>query len=662
LAGWAPPPRSPPPPREPRTAKLWIIVPVYEDLEATRACLAATLAQLDQTGARLVVIDDASPNAALRGWLDINAATGRLELIRNPDNLGFAASINRALSLCLGGDVVLLNADALPPPGVFGRLAALARSAAMIGTLTPLSNNGETCSFPTPNASSPLPPEDEIARLDALARRANGDRLIDLPNGIGFCLYISRACLDAVGTLPEIYGRGYYEDVEFCLRAREKGFRTVCASGVYVGHAGSLSFGAEKRRLVTKNLQLLKSRFPAHEAECAAFLRSDPLKTVRGAIERLDPPRQSFHLLVAAAGVCALEAQAQARRWNAGGEAPAPLLCLYDPTLKRVSLRGPEGETPQSLDFSLRAPGGLDELRDWLGQLDLSGVTVFFSATLPAPLVELFASIDPDLELTIADLDFIAFGGRSDGACAQPEGIGPCAVCAGAMSPAEGASASLRVWRACVRQSAVVRPLDRMVAHVAQRLFGDEQLVAPPAGAARTPQPQGQGPGGQVLGIVSPMPEAGVDALIVTLARVLRRRGDPARIVVYGRCLDDLSAMASGNVFVTGPVEQDDIVELIGPYGITELMSCSRTRFIGRLDSLASACGLARASFDWSSGALAFDPADLALDPRLCDLKIAERVADWLGQRRLQAKPSSVGMSSSGGTPAAVTAQKVKAR
>jgi hypothetical protein len=108
--------------------------------------------------------------------------------------------------------------------------------------------------------------------------------------------------------------------------------------------------------------------------------------------------------------------------------------------------------------------------------------------------------------------------------------------------------------------------------------------------------------------------------------------------VVFGRCLDDLAAMAPGNVFVTGAIEQDDIVGLIGPYGITELMSCSRTRFIGRLDALASACGLARAGFDWSSGALAFDPADLALDPRLCDLKIAERVADWLGQQRLPAQ------------------------
>jgi hypothetical protein len=185
-----------------------------------------------------------------------------------------------------------------------------------------------------------------------------------------------------------------------------------------------------------------------------------------------------------------------------------------------------------------------------------------------------------------------------------------------------------------------------MIAHVAQKLFPEARLVPPPVLDAKAPRRQG----GQVLGMLSPMPDAGADALIVDLARALRRRGDPALLVVFGRCLDDLAVMAPGNVFVTGAMEQEDIATRIGLYEITEIMSCSRTRFGARLDALASTHGLARASFDWSSGALAFDRADLALDPRLCDRKTAELVADWLGQRRRTAQP------------AAGTAKKVKAR
>ena len=137
----------------------------------------------------------------------------------------------------------------------------------------------------------------EVAVTDALARRANGLDAIDMPNGIGFCLYITRACLDAVGPLPELYERGYYEDVEFCLRAQEKNLRNVCATGIYVGHAGARSFAGEKRRLVMRNLRKLKRRFPDHVIEAAAFVEADPLQSARGAIEALAPPRLKASLL-----------------------------------------------------------------------------------------------------------------------------------------------------------------------------------------------------------------------------------------------------------------------------------------------------------------------------------------------------------------------------
>jgi len=636
IASWFPPPQPPPLPRAPQSAKLWIVVPVYEDFEATRACLNATLAQLGD--ARLVVIDDASPNAALRGWLDIVAASGRLELIRNETNLGFAASVNRALKICRGGDVILLNADALPPPGVFARLAELARSAPDIGALTPLSNNGETCSFPAANAASPLPDAAEIARLDALARQANGDLLVDLPNGIGFCLYITRACLDAAGPLPEIYGRGYYEDVEFCLKAREKGFRTVCAAGVYVGHAGSLSFGAEKRGLVMRNLTLLKARFPRHEAECAAFLRADPLRQARAAMERLDAPRQKLRLIVAALGASALEAraEAQSRPDDAGA---APLLCLYDPVERRAILRGPENLAPQSLDFDLSAPQGFDALGQWLVRLRLAGIALFYSTALPKTLIDMLPPLGA-VELAIAGIAL--FAPSRPETCPQPEGRKPCRACAGGFAATEDMAARLRAWRAAAESCATIRPLDRMSAHVARRLFPQARL-APPPDHAPTLSPA---PGGRTLGVLSPQPCADSDALILTLARTLRRRENPADIVVLGACLDDFAAMAPGNVTVAGPMEGEDLKPLIAAHGVTELMAASRALYGGRLDALACRCGLPRAGFDWSSGALPFGPGELALDPRLCDRKTAEIVADWLAARRasgLSANPRNPG-------------------
>ena len=235
------------------------------------------------------MIDDASPNADLRDWLDLQAAARQNRAASQQRNLGFAASVNRALALCPAGDVLLLNADALPPPGSLERLAEVAHPAPDIGTVTPLSNNGEFTSLPKPYVANPLgDAKAEIARLDASGAPGQRRRIsLICPMESASACYITRACLDAVGPLPELYARGYYEDVEFCLRAREKGFRNVCASGVYVGHAGARSFGAEKRRLVMRNLAMLEAAVSRLRLECGAFVARRPAAAPRAARSRL---------------------------------------------------------------------------------------------------------------------------------------------------------------------------------------------------------------------------------------------------------------------------------------------------------------------------------------------------------------------------------------
>src|SRR6185312_14254122 len=109
---------------------------------------------------------------------------------------------------------------------------------------------------------------------------------IDVPSGIGFCLYITRPCLAALGGLSENFERGYLEDVDLCLRARGKGFRNVCAPSVYVGHHGSKSFQHEKRSLVLRNLDILDQRFPDYRRECRAFEIADPLRPARTQLDR----------------------------------------------------------------------------------------------------------------------------------------------------------------------------------------------------------------------------------------------------------------------------------------------------------------------------------------------------------------------------------------
>jgi GT2 family glycosyltransferase len=584
-----------------REVGLSVVVPVYEDFVATRACFEALYQQGPDFVARIIAVDDASPNTGLRLWLDQQADEGRIILLRNSFNLGFAASVNRALEFCASGDVLLLNADALPPPTSLARLAEVARSEPDIGTVTPLSNNGEYANFPASSEAGPLGTPEEVARIDRLARQANGAACVDMPNGIGFCLYITRACLDAIGPLPELYARGYYEDVEFCLRARERGFRNVCAVGVYVGHAGSRSFGAEKRRLVKRNLKILERRFPDYRLESGAFLKSDPLRASRGAIEALAPKRDETILLVCAAGASRLYARERAKEL-AAGNGPAPLICACGSG--RAELRGAEGAWPQSLGFRLDDAEERRALSAYLKATKVVAVELFDPLSLPLPLLLSLFRLGAPVEIVGGDVAWAAGPGGDN----------------------EFRSRRIKLKRRILAHARAIRPLDHLAEAFARDMFG-ESLVAPldepEARPAAGPKPQG------ALALITPLPDPLADRVIVALGRALLGKDATARIVVLGVCVNDFVAMGPGNVFVAGAVETGEYERLLRQYEVSALMSPFRTGFFGFVDRLSRAFALKQAYFDYSFGKIPPADGDLALDPSLCDAKAAALAADW---------------------------------
>ena len=135
-----------------------------------------------------------------------------------------------------------------------------------------------------------------------------------------------------------------------------------------------------------------------------------------------------------------------------------------------------------------------------------------------------------------------------------------------------------------------------------------------------------------MLGVLAPYPTGESDRLIEAVARRLRREG-AGTLVVLGKCCNDLAAMAAGNVFVTGPIGDDETSPaLLSLYGVSRLLSPYRCHGFGRLDALARRAGLPMAYFDWSFGGMAEAAEDLALDPRICHESAAAALARWLLQ------------------------------
>ena len=260
-----------------------IVVPVYNAPDDVRRCVASVLAHTPP-GYRLVLIDDASPDPRVAVVLGEIAKAGHahVTLLANERNLGFTGTANRGFGLSRR-DVVLLNSDTVVTDGWLEAMLRCAASDPSIGTITPWSNNAEILSYPRfcvnnvwPAGADPQPVADAFARSAVPSYP-------DLPTGVGFCFFVRRALIDAVGGFDPAFGAGYGEENDLCMRAAAAGWRNVLCDDAFVLHTGGRSFEGQKDALVPKNTATLLARHPGYLSLVHDYVSKDPLAPLRDA-------------------------------------------------------------------------------------------------------------------------------------------------------------------------------------------------------------------------------------------------------------------------------------------------------------------------------------------------------------------------------------------
>jgi len=278
-----------------------VIVPVYKGRTETLRCLYSVLNAESKTPFELVVINDASPDDELSLDLERLAEQHLFTLLVNSENKGFVCTVNRGMQLHEQRHVVLLNADTEVYDGWLDRLNQAAHSNVLAGTVTPLSNNATICSYPKFLHDNPYPLELTYAELDAITARVNAGVKVDAPTGVGFCLYIKRACLEAVGWFDEkAFGKGYGEENDFCQKALQKGWRNMIAADIFVRHLGAASFQGEKAKRVQEALKVIDKRYPKYRKDIDDFILKDPLKAARCRLdsERMQRMKRDKNILI----------------------------------------------------------------------------------------------------------------------------------------------------------------------------------------------------------------------------------------------------------------------------------------------------------------------------------------------------------------------------
>lgn len=206
-----------------------IIIPLWNGAAVIGRCLDALYATCSDRLAEVICVDNASADdSAARA-----AAYPAVRLLRQPVNLGFAGGINAGAAAARGDVFALLNQDCLPQPGW---LAALDDALAA----DPRAGIAGSTIYHAAGA---------LDHAGAMMTRpaAYGVHLTDRGNGAprpadyvtGAAVAIRRSTWAAIGPLDDGFYPAYYEEADYCYRARRRGIETLYAPAAQVVHLRS---------------------------------------------------------------------------------------------------------------------------------------------------------------------------------------------------------------------------------------------------------------------------------------------------------------------------------------------------------------------------------------------------------------------------------------
>lgn len=550
-----------------------IVVPVYAGRDETLRCLESVLATTQRNEAELVVINDASPDSELCEALARLADDRCITLLTNRSNLGFPGAANRGINLHPEHDVVLLNADTEPFGDWLERLRFAAYCEDDIGTVTPLGEAASIASYPGKVARARTKTEAE--KIDCIAREVNARKIVELPVGVGYCLYMKRACLSEVGGFDEsTFAKGYGEENDFCLRARDLGWRHVAATNLFVRHQGARSFGRMESMLRERNCRVLNALHPGYDAMIADFVAADPLLDARRAIdvhclleEAIDPV-----LLLTSDLPGGVKRHVDARSSKLRAEGHTVLVLQPSGTAGRPGqvILHVQDLGMENLSFNL--PEELPLLSALLFKLRLSNIELHHFAGVPPAALDLVTNLDISYDVYVHDYAWICprvtlVGG--DGLyCAEPP-IEDCEKCIRAHGTALEPSLTveaLRVRSARILNgaNAVIVPCDDVRARLLRYFAGVSIKVMPwEMPVAPMSRPKATVAGRIRVAVIGAISIPKGYQILLDCARDAAERDLNLEFVVIGFTCDDEPLLATGRVFITGPYGESEVSVLL---------------------------------------------------------------------------------------------------
>jgi GT2 family glycosyltransferase len=162
--------------------------------------------------------------------LVVNCMNSILEEVANPkiyiykNDIGWLKACNE-LMLKTTNDIILLNDDTIVLTDIVQEMKALAYSDPSIGIVggKSLSPDGQSINnFGIYIGSDGNSAHKYFGQLKDSVTEPVTQKAVE-----GSCMYIKREVIEEIGVFDENFGMGYREEVDYCFRAREAGYKIV---------------------------------------------------------------------------------------------------------------------------------------------------------------------------------------------------------------------------------------------------------------------------------------------------------------------------------------------------------------------------------------------------------------------------------------------------
>jgi O-antigen biosynthesis protein len=263
-----------------------IIIPVFNQLEYTHACLASLQTVQEQPQFEVIVIDDYSTDGTSEAIPRIPGVV----YLRNDSNSGFIASCNRGAEAARGKYLVFLNNDTLVKPGWLTALLdtfAEEPQAGIVGSklLYPDGRLQEAGGIIWQDASGW-----NYGKFDDPGKpEYNYLREVDYCSAAA--LMVPKELFERVGGFDSRYAPGYYEDTDLAFKVRRAGYKVLYQPLSEVIHYEGATGGTDLSAGAKKHQDINRSTF----AETwAAELMTKPANGDLALLRQLPPGRKNI--------------------------------------------------------------------------------------------------------------------------------------------------------------------------------------------------------------------------------------------------------------------------------------------------------------------------------------------------------------------------------